>query len=152
MEPNPAIIWDNINAYQRTACLRGAVELGLFTRIGEGARTADEIAAKCGASARGIRILCDYLTVCGLLTKKDDGYALTPDSGAFLDQRSPAYLGGTIVFLNDPQFIIGFQNVADVVRRGTTALEGRARSIRTTPFGSSLPKRCRRSSRRRRSS
>jgi methyltransferase family protein len=71
-----------------------------------------------------IRILCDYLTVCGLLTKKDDGYALTPDSGAFLDQRSPAYLGGTIVFLNDPQFMIGFQNVADVVRRGTTALEG----------------------------
>jgi SAM-dependent methyltransferase len=123
-EPNPALIWDTINAYQKTACLKGAVELGLFTRIGEGARTADEIAARCGATARGIRILCDYLTICGLLTKGDEGYGLTIDSATFLDQRSPAYLGGAIVFLNNPTMLGGFQNVAEVARRGTTMLEG----------------------------
>lgn len=122
-EPNAAIVWDNINAYQQTACLKGAVELGLFTRIGEGARTAAEIAAKCAASERGVRILCDYLTVQGLLAKSDAGYELTIDSATFLDQRSPAYLGGTLVFLNDPFMIRGFQNVAEVVRRGGTTLE-----------------------------
>ena len=82
-EPNAAIIWDNINAYQRTACLKGAVELGVFTRIGEGARTAEEISAKCGASTRGIRILCDYLTVQGLLTKNDAADS-TPHKDAYL--------------------------------------------------------------------
>jgi SAM-dependent methyltransferase len=122
-EPTPALIWDTINAYQRTACLKGAIELGVFTRIAEGARTADEIASGCAASARGVRILCDYLTICGLISKDEGGYRLTPDSAVFLDQRSPAYLGGALAFLNDPFLVRGFQNVAEVVRRGTTILE-----------------------------
>jgi ubiquinone/menaquinone biosynthesis C-methylase UbiE len=123
-DPNPALIWDNINAYQRTACLKGAVELGLFTRIGEGAQTVEEIAAKCAASVRGVRILCDYLTIVGLLTKTESRYGLMVDSAAFLDQRSPAYLGGTLTFLNNSTLTGGFQNVAEVVRRGTTMLDG----------------------------
>ena len=123
-EPNPALIWDNINAYQRTACLKGAIELGLFTHIAEGAHDAAGLAAKCGATERGIRILCDYLAVQGLLTKQEGKYGLTADSAMFLDKRSPAYLGGTLVFLNDVQLISSFTNVAEVVRRGTTSLEG----------------------------
>jgi SAM-dependent methyltransferase len=124
VEPNPALIWDNINAYQRTACLKAAVELELFTRIGEGAHTAADLAAKCGATERGIRILCDFLVVQSLLTKNESKYGLTPDSAMFLDKRSAAYLGGTLTFLNDPALTGGFNDVAEVVRRGTTTLEG----------------------------
>ena len=123
-EPNPALIWDNINAYQRTACLKGAIELGLFTHIAEGAHDAAGLAAKCGAAERGIRILCDFLAVQGLLTKQEGKYGLTADSAMFLDKRSPAYLGGTLVFLNGVQLTSSFTNVAEVVRRGTTSLEG----------------------------
>ena len=134
-EPNPALIWDTINAYQKTACLKGAVELGLFTRMGEGARTADEIAARCGASARGIRILCDYLTICGLLTKGDEGYGLTVDSATFLDQRSPAYLGGALVFLNDPTMLAVFRMSPKWRGAGPRCSKARARSIRTIRSG-----------------
>jgi SAM-dependent methyltransferase len=124
-EPTPALIWETFQAYQRTAALRGAVELELFTAIGEGAQTVPVIAARCKASERGIRILCDYLTVYGLLAKSDGRYDLTPDSATFLDKRSPAYLGGALAFINSPAIIGAFENIAEVVRRGTTVLEGK---------------------------
>src|SRR2546427_266958 len=34
--PSPELIFDTLNAYQKTAALRGAIELDLFTAIGEG--------------------------------------------------------------------------------------------------------------------
>ena len=40
-EPNPQLIWETFNAYQRTAALRAAIELDLFTAVGEGATTAE---------------------------------------------------------------------------------------------------------------
>jgi SAM-dependent methyltransferase len=124
-EPNPAIIWDTVQAYQRTAALKGAVELELFTAVGEGAQTVPAIAARCKASERGIRILCDFLTVHGLLTKADGLYGLTSDSATFLDKRSPAYLGGVVGFINSPRILSAFDNVAELVRRGTTLLDGK---------------------------
>ena len=33
---------------------------------------------------RGVRILADYLTILGFLSKQDDRYALTPDAQVFL--------------------------------------------------------------------
>ena len=44
----------------------------------------------------GIRILCDYLTLLGFLTKPGDRYAITQDSAVFLNRKSPAYAGGTL--------------------------------------------------------
>ena len=38
-EPNPQLLWDTLNGYQRTAALRAAIELDLFTAVGEGATT-----------------------------------------------------------------------------------------------------------------
>ena len=88
--PSPQLFFDTLNAFQRTEALRVAVELDLFTAIGEGAGTADAIAARCKASERGTRILCDALTVLGFLAKRNERYALTSDSAVFLDRRSPA--------------------------------------------------------------
>src|SRR5690349_20018029 len=124
-EPNPAIIWETVQAYQRSAALKGAVELELFTAIGEGAQTVPAIAARCNASERGIRILCDYLAIHGLLTKQNGVYGLTTDSAAFLDKRSPAYLDGIVGFINSQGVTSVFDNVADLVRRGTTILDGK---------------------------
>src|SRR5205823_4700692 len=80
-------------AFQRTEALRTAIELDLFTQIAAGRTTAEQLAAACQASPRGVRILADFLTIAGLLHKGDGGYRLTPDAAAFLDRRSPAYLG-----------------------------------------------------------
>jgi hypothetical protein len=67
--------------------------LDLFTAIGEGAATASKLARSRSISGRGVRKLCDYLTMLGFLRKDGDAYSLSPDAAAFLDRRSPAYLG-----------------------------------------------------------
>src|SRR5437870_6631458 len=79
-QPSPALFFETLNAYQRTQCLKGAIELDLFTAIANGARTASAIAQSCNASERGTRILCDFLVVNGFLTKDHNSYELTVDS------------------------------------------------------------------------
>jgi 2-polyprenyl-3-methyl-5-hydroxy-6-metoxy-1,4-benzoquinol methylase len=117
-QPNPEIIFETLNAHQRTAALRASIELDIFTAIGEGASTAEAVSKRCEASARGIRTLCDYLTIIGLLTKKDHAYALTPDSAAFLDRRSPAYIGSVSAFLTTPDLVDRYKDLTAIVRNG----------------------------------
>jgi SAM-dependent methyltransferase len=117
-QPSPELIFDTLNAYQRTAALRGAIELDLFTAIGQGAATAADLAAKLKVSERGARILCDYLVIIGFLTKQGLRYGLTPDTALFLDGRSPACLASAVKFLNAPALTGYFQDIAAVVRKG----------------------------------
>src|SRR5262245_24238074 len=91
--PSPELIFDTLFAYQRSMALKSAIDLDFFTAIDEGAQTADAVAKRSGASERGARILCDYLTILGLLQKSNGAYRLTPTSATFLSKRSPAYLG-----------------------------------------------------------
>src|SRR5580704_11726765 len=93
-QPNPLPIFDALNAFQKTMALKGAVELDIFTHIADGATTAAEIAKRCQAAERGVRILCDFLTINGLLTKSAGKYGLTQDTAVFLNKHSPAFLGG----------------------------------------------------------
>jgi hypothetical protein len=117
--PSPELFFDTAQAYQRTAALRTAIDLDLFTAIGGGATTVPAIAAKCQASERGIRILCDYLTVVGFMTKSGNAYQLTPDTAFFLTKGSPAYQGGTVEFLTTPEIVHHFDSLAETVRRGS---------------------------------
>jgi ubiquinone/menaquinone biosynthesis C-methylase UbiE len=122
-QPSPILFFQTINAHQRTEALKAAIELEVFTAIGEGNTTAGEIAKRCQTSERGMRILCDFLTILGMLTKQDDRYALTLDSATFLDKHSPAYLGGAVEFLASPELLEGTRHLADAVRKGGTPIE-----------------------------
>ncbi|MFN8007306.1 MAG: hypothetical protein U0V70_09840 [Terriglobia bacterium] len=42
-KPNPELIFDALNAYQKSATLSGAIELDLFTGVGEGKNTVSPI-------------------------------------------------------------------------------------------------------------
>src|SRR5258708_2941583 len=97
--PTPERIFNALNAYQQTAALRTAIELDAFTAIGGGANTSAAIATKTGTSEKGVRILCDYLTVQGFLTKEQGRYALTQESATFLDRKSPACVASVAGFL-----------------------------------------------------
>ena len=119
--PSPVLLFDTLTAYQNTAALKAALELKLFTAIGESPATAAELAPKCGATERGLRILSDYLTILGFLEKKADRYSLTRDSATFLDQKSPGYAGGAAVFLLSPAIRGAFDELAAAVRKGGTA-------------------------------
>jgi len=122
--PSPALVFDTLFAYQRTAALRAAIELDLFRAIGEGPADAASLARGCQASERGIRILCDFLTIIGLLSKADGRYAHTPTSAIFLDPRSPASVASTARFLGDPLLQEPFNRLAEIVRAGRTVLPG----------------------------
>src|ERR1700734_1578798 len=87
---NPGIVFDMVQAHQRTAALKAAIELDVFRAVGEGPGDVASIARHCAASERGIRILCDFLVINGVLSKDDGHYRHTPSSAAFLDPRSPA--------------------------------------------------------------
>jgi ubiquinone/menaquinone biosynthesis C-methylase UbiE len=119
--PTPDVLFENMQAYQRTAALRSAVDLDVFTAIGDGAGTPAAIAARCQASERGVRILCDCLTIWGLLTKREGTYQLTQDSAAFLSTRSPAYLGGVMAFMGAPPLLHMFDDLTATIRRGSRA-------------------------------
>ena len=122
--PTPAKIFDMLLAHERTSALRAAIQLGVFEAVGEGIHDRKEIAARCTASERGIRILCDYLTIEGLLSKEGTSYSLTPVSAMFLDPKSPACVAPIARFLGDPMLIRPFENLAEIVRSGRTSLPG----------------------------
>src|SRR5258708_9597371 len=116
-QPNPALFFDTVQGYQRTFALKAAVDLNLFSVIGGGA-TAAQAAKGCGASERGVRILCDYLTMVGFLAKADDRYSSTPDTAMFLDSKSRAYMGRALNFMLHPAHLENAQRMAETVRKG----------------------------------
>jgi ubiquinone/menaquinone biosynthesis C-methylase UbiE len=120
--PSPIALFDAMNAFHKSAALKSAIELDVFTAIADGVATPAGLAAKCGAAERGIRILCDYLVVQGFLTKSGGAYGLTPVSGAFLSKRSPAYMGSAVEFLMSPVLAAGFADLTGAVRHGGTTM------------------------------
>jgi len=117
-QPTPQLFFDTLLSYQRTAALRSAVELEFFTAIAEGKTNAAEIASRCKVAERGARILCDFLTINGFLTKQGDRYNLTQDSAIFLNKHSPAYLGTIADFLASPMLMAAFDTLSENVRQG----------------------------------
>ena len=122
--PNAGLIFDTLQAFQRTAALRAAIELDVFAAVGEGPGDVASLARRCVSSERGIRILCDYLTIIGLLAKEDGRYRHTPTSALFLDPRSPACMASIARFLGNPANTEPCMHLADIVRRGHTTLAG----------------------------
>ena len=121
-QPTPERFFNLMNAHQQTEALKAAVDLDVFTAIAEGNATAAAIANRCKAAERGVRTLCDFLTIHGLLTKDGTQYGLAQDTALFLNRKSPAYIGGAMEFLLNPHAREAFSRLTDAVRRGGTAM------------------------------
>jgi len=113
-----------INAFQASAALKGAIDLGLFTALGKESKTAASLAEAVEASERGVRILCDFLVISDLLQKEGDRYRSSPDAALFLDEKSPAYFGSVGRFMMGSELKDNFSDVAAVVRKGGTLMDG----------------------------
>jgi 2-polyprenyl-3-methyl-5-hydroxy-6-metoxy-1,4-benzoquinol methylase len=120
----PVLVFDMLQAHQRTAALKAAIDLDLFRAVGEGPGDVASIARHCRAPERGIRILCDFLTINGLLIKDDGRYRHTATSAAFLDPRSPSSVASIAQFLGNPSLAEPYARLAEVVRAGRTLLPG----------------------------
>jgi hypothetical protein len=121
---NPGLVIEMLLAHQRTAALKAAIDLDVFRAVGEGPGDVASIARHCAASERGTRILCDFLTVHGVLLKQDGRYRHTPTSAVFLDPRSPSSLASIAQFLGNPAMRDPFDELAEIVRAGRTVLPG----------------------------
>ncbi len=121
---SPTLIFDMLQAHQRTAALKAAIDLDVFRAVGEGPGDVASIARHCAASERGIRILCDFLAIQGVLIKEDGRYRHSPSSAVFLDPRSPASLASIAQFLGNPANREPYDHLADIVRAGRTNLPG----------------------------
>jgi predicted O-methyltransferase YrrM len=84
--------------------LLSAVELELFTELGEEALEGAEIGDRLGLHPRGIYDFLDTLVALGFLERDGDGaegrYRNTAATATFLDKRGPAYVGGILEMSN----------------------------------------------------
>jgi hypothetical protein len=66
---SPTIVFENLQAFPKTFALKAAIELDVFRAVGEGPGDVASTARHAKASERGIRILCHFLVINGLLSE-----------------------------------------------------------------------------------
>ncbi|HUI28356.1 MAG TPA: methyltransferase [Candidatus Kryptonia bacterium] len=121
-EPSLSLVWETFTGYQRTAALKAAIELDVFTLIGGGIATVDALAERCDTAPRGVRALLNHLVMDGFLTRDGERYGLSTTAAVFLNRNAPAYVGSAITFIASPMIMEGFTRLTDAVRRGGTAI------------------------------
>lgn len=98
--PNPEHILQIGMGFMASRTLLSAVELELYTVLGDQAIPGPDLSEKLGLHPRSRLDFLDALVALGLLGRDGDGpdsaYYNTPDTAFFLDKASPAYLGGVL--------------------------------------------------------
>ncbi len=85
-------------AFWESAALMSAIELGLFTAIDGGARTAAAVAEAIGISARNAERLLVALTAMDLVALNDGQFTNAEDVDRFLVEGKPSYAGPWMLF------------------------------------------------------
>ncbi len=109
---NPGRIMQTATAFWASKVLLTAVELDLFTTLGEGTMTASQLGDALGLHPRGTYDFFDALVALKFLDRDGDGvagkYRNTPETASFLNRTSTTYIGGLPEMLNARLF--GFWN------------------------------------------
>jgi hypothetical protein len=104
VELNPSHIIQVGMGFWASKTVLSAVELQLFTQLGDGSMIGEEIGERLGLHPRAIEDFLDTLLALGFLERDDDGsesrYRNTPETSAFLDRTSPTYVGGILGMCN----------------------------------------------------
>lgn len=109
---DPSHIMQTATAFWASKVLLTAVEFDLFSVLGGNALTAKQLGEKLQLHPRGTLDFFDALVALKFLDRDGDGpegrYRNTPQTAAFLDRKSPTYIGGLPAMLNARLF--GFWN------------------------------------------
>jgi hypothetical protein len=109
---DPSHIMQTATAFWASKVLLTAVELDLFSKLGERSMTAAALGDELALHPRGTYDFFDALVALKFLNRDGDGsdgrYQNTPETAAFLIKGSPAYIGGLPEMLNMRLF--GFWN------------------------------------------
>ena len=96
----PAKVMELGTGFFGSKTLLSAIELGLFTELAKGARTAEELTARLSLHPRSARDFFDALVALGMLKRTGTRYANTPETALFLDRAKPSYIGGILEMCN----------------------------------------------------
>ena len=96
-EWNPGELFEISGFFWKTCVLHTAVKLDVFTVIGDGKLSAEDIAGQVEGSARGVVRLLNALVAMELLVKQDETYANSVSGRELLAKGSPGYLGHIIM-------------------------------------------------------
>ena len=105
-----------IRNFQPSRCILTALELDLFTAVGETA-SAEQIGSKIHANTRAVSMLLNALVSLGLLSKSGDQYTNTPESARFFVQGAKDNQRNGL--LHAANIWHRWSTLTDAVRRGT---------------------------------
>jgi len=114
-----------IRGYMPSRCILTALELDIFTSVGQGA-TVEQVAARINANARATAKLLNALVSLGLLSKSADEYQNTAETARYFVQESKDdHRNGLLHIAN---IWHRWSTLTDAVRRGTRVPPDRDRS------------------------
>jgi predicted O-methyltransferase YrrM len=101
---DPAPILQTAFGFWNSKVLLTAVDMGLFTKLGNRRLTGEALGRELGLHPRGIYDFLDALVAMKFLEREGDGpsaqYFNTPEGAMYLDEASPRYIGGILKMLN----------------------------------------------------
>jgi hypothetical protein len=118
---HPTHIMETAWGFWSSKVLLTAVEVDLFTTLGDGVMTAQQLGDALGLHPRGTYDFFDSLVALKFLNRDGDGpegrYSNTPETAVFLNKMSPAYMGGILEMHNARTY--GFwNNLSTALRTG----------------------------------
>src|SRR5688500_17868155 len=97
----PANIMQLGMGFMASKTLLSAIELGVFTHLSNGPRSAEELMATLSLHERSARDFLDALVSLGMLDRENGLYKNTPEAGEFLVRGKLNYLGGMLEMANE---------------------------------------------------
>src|SRR5262245_49235156 len=101
---SPTRIMEVGMAFWPAKTLLSAIKIGLFTKLGDGSMTADEMREALDLHPRAVPDFPDTLVALHFLEKDGDGvdarYRNTAETAAFLNRNSPTFMGGFLEMAN----------------------------------------------------
>lgn len=124
----PSSIIETTFTFAESCILLAAVELNLFTWIGRGVETPEQLAESAQVSEPALIRLLGALAAMGFLRRTTNGYTLTPLSERYLVRDRETYIGDVVLQIRQEWDAWG--KLTDIVRTGQPA-----RYINEEPLG-----------------
>ncbi|MFP3870434.1 MAG: methyltransferase [Syntrophobacteria bacterium] len=103
-------------SFWHSCTLHAAVELEIFTIIGDGQLRAEEVAGRLAADVRGVTMLLNAATAMGLLVRNGSRYGNSSASKSLLAKDSPDYIG--YIIQHHHHLVNGWSQLPEAVRTG----------------------------------
>ena len=123
---SPEQLLKTSGSYWMGCTLHASVKLDIYTCIGETEKTVSQICPLIHSDIDATTRLLDALVAMGLLIKKEDRYANTPESAMFLKKSSPKFIGYMI--MHHHHLIEGWSKLDQAVTTGKSVRKSASHS------------------------